>query len=335
MILTIWTENQVLQVTFRKLLLEANKSCDTGIFSTCLLKEHDQEWLPLASLLPADKLYFQSLPMYHRLVNEDESEEAILYQSNDSQNNFELKNRHNKERRPLELGRETSNEPQNGNSKIDYILHTIKPNETLQGIALKYDCSVSKLRLHNNLMNDHTFHGLAVLKIPVVRNSILKEQLSNVIDPTADRTKFVEDLVDLSEAGHTDNNTDASSIPKTQVMKVGISNYLSNNSSDDYKKFLNNLGDDFKEIRKSLQVKMESNAANSPIQVDNDQTRLEGSSSTGPPKASSAFLSCDGSDFGISWRFLLIVLLIVCFLVPSYVLFFLEHHNSTSTHPDW
>lgn len=267
--------------------------------------------------------------MYHRLVNEEEPEELPLYQSNDPQNNFELKNRHNKERRPLELGGETSNEPQN--SKIDYILHTIKPNETLQGIALKYDCSLSKLRLHNNLMSDHTFHGLAVLKIPVVRNSILKEQLSSVIEPSADRTEFVEDLVDLSEAGA--GNTDTSSIPKTQVIKIGISNYLSNNSSDDYKKFLNNLGDDFKEIRKSLQVKMDSNAANSPIQVDNDHRRLEGSSTVAPKAATSAFLTCDGSDFGISWRFLLIVLLFVCFLVPSYVLFNLEHHNSTSSHP--
>lgn len=268
--------------------------------------------------------------MYHKLINEEEPEELLPHQDgkNDT-NTFELKNRHSKERRPLESGGDTSTELQNVN-KIDFIYHTIKPNETLQGIALKYNCTVSKLRLHNHLMSDNTFHGLTVLKIPVVRNGLLKEQLTSEQSTSAgeqQRTEFVDDLVDLSDGG--------SSIPKTQVIKIGISNYLNSNSSDDYRKFLNHLGEDFKEIRKSIQVKMEdaSISAPLPIQVDGDHTVAINSTSAPPKASSSAFLSCDGSDFGIHWRYLIILLIFVCFLVPSYVLFNLEHHNSTSSHP--
>ncbi|KAH9400585.1 PREDICTED: lysM and putative peptidoglycan-binding domain-containing protein 3-like [Rhagoletis zephyria] len=270
--------------------------------------------------------------MYHRLINEEELEESLPYQDKNDQNNFELKNRHSKERRPLELGGETESHKV---SKIDFIYHTIKPNETLQGIALKYNCTVSQLRLHNHLMSDNTFHGLTVLKIPVVRSSILTEQLATSEPSTSageQRTEFVEDLVDLSD----DTGGTGASIPKTQVIKIGISNYLNSNSSDDYKKFLNNLGEDFKEIRKSIQVKMEDSsiAAPLPIQVDGDHPAVGLINSTVPTKAaSSVFLSCDGSDFGIHWRYLIILLIFVCFLVPSYVLFNLEHHNSTSSHP--
>lgn len=250
--------------------------------------------------------------MYQRLINEEEPEEQLQ-----NEQNFELKNRHSKERRPLEcIGTE------NEQSKIDFLNHTVKPNETLQGIALRYGCSVSKLRLYNHLMTDHAFHGLAVLKIPVIPNSVLKERYEDQ-SVLANSTPFVDDLVDVSDQTNPP-------IAKTQVVNIGISNYLRNNGSEDYQKFLNNLSEDFREIRKSTLLRMESSSQ--PSQVESQPATADASLGQKSEKAaSSAFLSCDGSDFGIHWRYLILILIIVCLLVPSYVLFFLEHHNSTES----
>ena len=251
--------------------------------------------------------------MYHRLINEEEPED---HSQNDQ--NFELKNRH-KERRPNEwIHSSVDNEQIN---KVEFISHIIKPNETLQGIALRYACTVSKLRQLNHLASDNAFHGLSTIKIPVIKNSVLKEKRlggEDQIEPP----QFVNDLVDVSGS--------TNPVPTTKVVNIGISNYLHSNGSQNYQKLLNNLSEDFKEIRKSTLLKMENSSSSS--QVENAPT----TSSTIESKVStsSAFMSCDGSDFGISWRCLLLVLIIVSFLVPLYVLFNLEHHNSTNSHTD-
>ena len=254
--------------------------------------------------------------MYHRLINEEEPDDHL---QNDQ--SYELKNRHSKERRPPEW---TSD--QNEQNKIDFIFHTIKQNETLQGIALKFNCSVSKLRQYNHLMTDNDFHGLAVIKIPVIKNSVLKEKHTDQNDDQTNRTQFVDDLVDV-------NDPSSSSVaPKTQVINIGISNYLTNNGSDDYQKFLNNLSEDFKEIRKSTLLRMESSTQSS--QVESDPNGINSIHGGDKPVSSSVFISCDGSDFGIHWRYLIMILIIVALLVPSYVLFFLEHHHNATVSGD-
>src|SRR5699024_10059683 len=146
-------------------------------------------------------------------------------------NNFELKNRH-KERKPPDWN--ARNEL--NNEKVDFIFHEIKPNDTLQGIALRYNCTTAKLRLYNHLMSDQDFYGISYIKIPVIKNSVLKETLGNRND--TDATQFVDDLVDIS-------SSNSSTPPKTQVINIGISNYLNSNGSENYEKFLNILSEDF------------------------------------------------------------------------------------------
>lgn len=50
--------------------------------------------------------------------------------------------------------------------------HKIVEGETLQGLALRYGCSVGTLRHLNNLLSDQDFFALVVLKVPVRVNVV-------------------------------------------------------------------------------------------------------------------------------------------------------------------
>ncbi|CAG0901017.1 unnamed protein product [Darwinula stevensoni] len=53
----------------------------------------------------------------------------------------------------------------------------IEPNDTLQGLALKYHCTVSELKRLNNISTDQHIYALRVLKIPAKEHGLLTENL--------------------------------------------------------------------------------------------------------------------------------------------------------------
>lgn len=229
--------------------------------------------------------------MYHKLINEDEYENA-----------FEFKNR-SKERRNNGSSTELDS------NRYDIIEHNIQPNETLQGIALRYNCSVSQLRLFNNIISDQDFYILKKLRVDVPKHSCRTE----CVDQS--RTEFVNDLVNVSdESGHSISS-------KTQVINIGISKYL--NEHDNYQQFLNNLSSDLEALRKFNENKMETSAIISDNRVNEDWYINTNTS------YSKLFNYCDGSDYGIHWKYLILLIIFICLLVPLYVLYNLEHHNST------
>ncbi|KAI2796369.1 LysM and putative peptidoglycan-binding domain-containing protein 3 [Blomia tropicalis] len=239
--------------------------------------------------------------MYHKLINEADDHEIINHER------YELKNRikdRNNSSNSLQNDQKTCDRLMSDN--VTYIHHQIQENETLQGIALRYGCSVSKLRFHNLLITDQEFYNLTTIKIPVIKHSVLNE---------TNATRFVDDLIDIDKEEDQQDNT----TPKTQIINIGISNYLNNiNNDHDYNKFLNNLSDDFKAIQQSTLLKMESKPL---ITTDEGEEVTPVSSSQTNPA-----LSCDDSDF--HWGYLIVALIIICLLVPSYVLFNLEHPHS-------
>ncbi|XP_053202080.1 lysM and putative peptidoglycan-binding domain-containing protein 3-like [Panonychus citri] len=83
------------------------------------------------------------------------NQETIIPDLEFSNDYYELKKRSQKERQ--------------SNKKPDhhhYIFHRIEKGDTLQGIALKWYCSLHELKRVNNLVSDQDFHALAVIKIP-------------------------------------------------------------------------------------------------------------------------------------------------------------------------
>lgn len=62
----------------------------------------------------------------------------------------------------------------------EYVEHLIKPNETLQGLALQYRSSVFDLKRANNIVKEGEFYARRVLKIPVCQHSSLKDLMPTV-----------------------------------------------------------------------------------------------------------------------------------------------------------
>merc|ERR1712127_358603 len=63
---------------------------------------------------------------------------------------------------------------------MEYVEHLVKPNETLQGLALQYRSSVFELKRANNIVKEVEFYALRVLKIPVHQHSSLKDTMPAV-----------------------------------------------------------------------------------------------------------------------------------------------------------
>jgi len=62
----------------------------------------------------------------------------------------------------------------------NFVEHLVKPNETLQGLALQYRSSVFELKRANNIVKEVEFYALRVLKIPVHQHSSLKDTMPAV-----------------------------------------------------------------------------------------------------------------------------------------------------------
>jgi len=62
----------------------------------------------------------------------------------------------------------------------EYVEHLIKPNETLQGLALQNRSSVFELKRANNIVKEGEFYARRVLKIPVHQHSSLKDLIPTV-----------------------------------------------------------------------------------------------------------------------------------------------------------
>lgn len=232
--------------------------------------------------------------MYKKLVNQDDSCDHFLGSHQDA----------------LELRR--FDKQQKSDLYID-IFHTIKPDETLQGIALRYNCSVPKLQYYNDLMSDQEFYRLKVLKIPVLRNSILHCQNEN---EQQNGPRIVDNLIDISSAETVDNRA-------SSVINLGISNFLNQNNGAGSREFLQQLSEDLKVLREESLKRIENSVLpqNSPTNVANEIQVAEQKS------------SCDGSNFGINIPCIILVVFLLFVLVPLYFTYYVEHHNnSTSQH---
>lgn len=243
--------------------------------------------------------------MYHKLKNEDEDSagEEVIEMN-----------------RLIDLKSKSKTVKNHGGSggirSIDYIFHTVNPNETIQRIALKYNVSVAQLRHHNRIMKDTDFYGLRVVRIPVGKFNFLSETVCDDDQPKPEQLanqQFVEDLIDVSAESN------------ANLINIGISKYFSQNDGADYKKFLNNLSQELGEYQKLTKDRLESSSLTGGDLEDPSSIAISNQN-----KNSSC--NCDGSDFGLSMKCLIFAVIILCILVPCYVLLNLEHfsfHNSS------
>ena len=266
--------------------------------------------------------------MYHKLINEDDDHDATTNTTTTTTNyeSFEFKNRSTKESRSRQSSRNGSNSPSYVDpNRYDVIEHNIQPNDTLQGIALRFNCSISQLRFLNHMMSDQDFYVLKVIRIPVIKHGFLTDSTNGDQQQQQQqddqRTYFVDDLVDVTQEPSKTLST------KTKVINIGISKYLTNDDDDNenYKKFLNNLCQDLEEIRKFNQSKSEENIMATD---DNNSNDDDDHITIVSVKSTKTSAHCDGSDLGIHWKYLIMIIIFICLLVPLYILYNLENHHN-------
>nr|XP_046912421.1 uncharacterized protein LOC124493387 isoform X2 [Dermatophagoides farinae] len=240
--------------------------------------------------------------MYHKLINEDDDHDATTNTTTTNYESFEFKNRSTKESRSRQSSRNGSNSPSYVDpNRYDVIEHNIQPNDTLQD-----------------------FYVLKVIRIPVIKHGFLTDSTNGDQQQQQQqddqRTYFVDDLVDVTQEPSKTLST------KTKVINIGISKYLTNDddNNENYKKFLNNLCQDLEEIRKFNQSKSEENIMATD---DNNSNDDDDHITIVSVKSTKTSAHCDGSDLGIHWKYLIMIIIFICLLVPLYILYNLENHH--------
>lgn len=162
--------------------------------------------------------------------------------------------------------------------------HRIVEGETLQGLALRYGCSVGALRHLNNLLSDQDFFALVVLKVPD-RIHVATAQLIDPVEPA-------DDTISVTSDG-TESPPDKA-IRYWRSLDDKVEAALQQRGSGD----------------ESIPVELLENGAD------------------GRHAAHTAVDKSAGADCGIGWCGVIVIVVIVAVLVPSfYVLYILVYQK--------
>ncbi|XP_066919543.1 lysM and putative peptidoglycan-binding domain-containing protein 3-like [Clytia hemisphaerica] len=94
----------------------------------------------------------------------------------------------------------SNTKPLYGNKEIIY--HDLKEEDTLQNLALKYNCKQSEIKHANKLYQEKELHALRTIKIPVVKDGVLhNEYLKQQSDQSNGGTHLVTSQLKASNNG--------------------------------------------------------------------------------------------------------------------------------------
>lgn len=205
----------------------------------------------------------------------------------------------------------------------------ILPGDTLQAIALRFNCSIPQLKKLNKIDKDNEIYARNVIRVPVTPHSILLETLPRVhtsgnsspknitnTPPNVDHVPVVASKVTLDEklilAAVSNASIQPSSSAATQFPKKSSGKQHRDLSARSNEIELEDLHDETDEL------------VSQPL-------LLSGEYDDSIPQPRSLRLpandfSCNGSDCDISWICLLVFILALCFAIPLiYVVYVAEH----------
>ncbi|XP_014671252.1 PREDICTED: lysM and putative peptidoglycan-binding domain-containing protein 3-like [Priapulus caudatus] len=200
-----------------------------------------------------------------------------------------------------------------------FIDRRIKPGDTLQSLALQYGCPVAEIKRINNLVTDQQFFALVDVKIPLKRYGLLADIISteNIIASTSSETgrKARRRTVSCSDVPL---SSDEETI---FVRTISIRDQLNGSTSRDARTFLESMDKDLEKIRQST-----SSYKGSLEEVKQTLTCKR----FYPIEKMSIF---NGTDCGIRWWNVVVVMILVAILVPlAYVVYMeLNKRNITSS----
>uniref|UniRef100_A0A8D8DFU5 LysM and putative peptidoglycan-binding domain-containing protein 4 n=1 Tax=Culex pipiens TaxID=7175 RepID=A0A8D8DFU5_CULPI len=189
----------------------------------------------------------------------------------------------------------------------------ILPEDTLQAIALRFNCTIAELKKINKIDKDNEIFARRIIRVPITPHSILLETLPkvhssgnsspkrNVPDATQSAALVIEKQTNLDE--------------KLIVAAVSTASYKNDPTTASSS---SPNGDDFRVDHSSVGQTEHAPLLSGEYDDNLPQPR--------PLKLPSNDFSCNGSDCDISWICLLVCILALCFAIPLiYVIYVAEH----------
>ncbi|KAK0161332.1 hypothetical protein PV327_009813 [Microctonus hyperodae] len=208
--------------------------------------------------------------------------------------------------------------------KVEVITVTLKPDDTLQALSLKYRCTISELKRINNIHKDNEIFARRILKVPVQPFSIFTEMIEN-----NEENKFAKSTINLLDDSFIHDEINNGEENKL----INISSNSANNYSD------NNVNNDINNIiLNSLSIDPSRNDNFEVNDTENDESllineRVRGST---PEGRVIELFRCSGADWGLTWVHLLIALLLFGFVLPAVFIIMItenqhENHHTNNT----
>lgn len=190
--------------------------------------------------------------------------------------------------------------------KIEVINIQIKPEDTLQALALRYRCTISELKRINKIDKENEIYAKSYIKVPVQPFSILTETLPenqdkniNIISAESQQklsAKKEEQLIDFGTISTTESSTTEINTIILNSVCEPLSSYNSANSFE------------------------VPHTEHDRLLDDTENTEIEESCETN-------IFKCSGDNWGLSWMQLLVFSLLLSFAGPIiiYILYVAEY----------
>ncbi|XP_062544782.1 lysM and putative peptidoglycan-binding domain-containing protein 3 isoform X2 [Armigeres subalbatus] len=194
----------------------------------------------------------------------------------------------------------------------------ILPGDTLQAIALRFNCTIAELKKINKIDKDNEIFARRIIRVPITPHSILLETLPKV---------------------HSSGNSSPKSVPSSLQNPISV---LETQANLDEKLIVAAVSSaSYKDDKANHIVVTTPNVINhDPLEGssrryadvdDSKQPLLSGEYDESlpqprPVRLPASDFSCNGSDCDISWICLLVCILALCFAIPLiYVVYVAEH----------
>uniref|UniRef100_A0A1Q3F238 Putative conserved plasma membrane protein n=1 Tax=Culex tarsalis TaxID=7177 RepID=A0A1Q3F238_CULTA len=195
----------------------------------------------------------------------------------------------------------------------------ILPGDTLQAIALRFNCTIAELKKINKIDKDNEIFARRIIRVPITPHSILLETLPkvhssgnsspkrNVPDAAQTAALVIEKQTNLDE--------------KLIVAAVSTASYRTDPTAASVTATSSfSAGDGFPVDQSAATAGQTEHAPLLSGEYDDNLPQPR------PLKLPSNDFSCSGSDCDISWICLLVCILALCFAIPLiYVIYVAEH----------
>ncbi|GAB0089940.1 lysM and putative peptidoglycan-binding domain-containing protein 3 [Sergentomyia squamirostris] len=209
---------------------------------------------------------------------------------------------------------------------IETLEAQIQENDTLQAIALRFNCPLSDLKRINKIEKDNEIFARSILRIPVTPHTVLLETLPGVHKSGASSPTKVNSPPDCLPGLDEKLLIASVSNSSKSINDIILNTKLTSNEYRDSEENgpYPTVADDSRDVRQPL--------LSGEIDDNVPQPRII------PVRHTVDDLSsCNGADCDISWICLFIFILILCFLIPLIYIIFKtepehEHHIERISH---